>query len=328
MRTAALCAVALLPITLLQPTERHEPGSDGTPHANFDPGRASFSLRFNKETTPYRVMATFVLPNEAVTLEALATAAGRNYQLDAPRGTLKALPGGRWSFLPPSTPGLYPVTVRQREPADSIRLNVFVMVPFSELENEHLNGYLIGSYPPRPLNGMAIYNPPRGFIEVTRENRETPIAPHFRLSQFLCKQESGWPKYIVLQERLLLKLELILAALNESGYQASSLAIMSGYRTPFYNRAIGNVQYSRHVWGGASDIYVDESPRDGVMDDLNGDGRIDTRDAGVIYDLIDGMHGQSWYASFVGGLGRYRKTSNHGPFVHVDVRGFRARWGA
>jgi hypothetical protein len=26
-------------------------------------------------------------------------------------------------------------------------------------------------------------------------------------------------------------------------------------------------------------------------------------------------------------LARYRKTPAHGPFVHVDVRGFRARWG-
>lgn len=327
MRTAVLCAIALLPITAPQPTTRHEPGANGALKEGFDPGHASFSLRFNKEETPYRVMATFILPGEELTIEAFATAAGGVYQANAPHGRLRARSGLRWSFLPPATPGVYPVTVRQLEPADSIRLNVFVMVQITEIENEHLNGYRIGSYPARPLKGLAIYNPPRGFIEVTSENRETLVAPHFRLSQFLCKQESGWPKYIVLQERLLLKLELILAALNESGYRARSLEIMSGYRTPFYNSAIGNVQYSRHVWGGASDIYVDESPRDGMMDDLNGDGRIDSRDAGVVYDLIDGMHRQPVYASFVGGLGRYRKTSKHGPFVHVDVRGFRARWG-
>lgn len=327
MRTAVLWALALLPITTLQPGAQVEPGSNGAPHDRFDPGRASFSLRFNKETTPYRIMATFVLPGEELTIEAAATASGRAYQATATKGTLTAQSAGRWRYLPPATPGVYPVRVRQLEPADSINLNVFVMVPFTHIESEHLNGYRIGNYPSRPLKGLAIYNPPRGFIEVTRENRETLVAPHFRLSQFLCKQESGWPKYIVLQERLLLKLELVLAALNENGYRAKSLAIMSGYRTPYYNRAIGNVQYSRHVWGGASDIYVDENPRDGMMDDLNGDGRIDSRDAAVVYHLIDGMYGQPWYATFVGGLGRYRKTSKHGPFVHIDVRGFRARWG-
>jgi hypothetical protein len=31
--------------------------------------------------------------------------------------------------------------------------------------------------------------------------------------------------------------------------------------------------------------------------------------------------------NLVGGLGIYRSTENHGPFVHVDVRGTIARWG-
>jgi uncharacterized protein YcbK (DUF882 family) len=29
----------------------------------------------------------------------------------------------------------------------------------------------------------------------------------------------------------------------------------------------------------------------------------------------------------VGGVGVYRATSSHGAFAHVDVRGYRARWG-
>jgi uncharacterized protein YcbK (DUF882 family) len=28
----------------------------------------------------------------------------------------------------------------------------------------------------------------------------------------------------------------------------------------------------------------------------------------------------------VGGVGRYNKTYRHGGFVHVDTRGYRARW--
>ena len=52
---------------------------------------------------------------------------------------------------------------------------------------------------------------------------------------------------------------------------------MSGYRPPF--SAIGNVQYSRHVWGGAADFYIDQSPKDGVMDDLNKDGVVNREDA-------------------------------------------------
>jgi uncharacterized protein YcbK (DUF882 family) len=102
---------------------------------------------------------------------------------------------------------------------------------------------------------------------------------------------------------------------------------MSGYRTPYYNHAIGNVKYSRHLWGGAADIFIDVAPADGVMDDLDGDGTVDVRDAHVLYELVDTMYGSPLYEPFVGGLGAYRTTPAHGPFIHVDARGFRARWG-
>ena len=93
---------------------------------------------------------------------------------------------------------------------------------------------------------------------------------------------------------------------------------MSGYRTPAYNRALGNVPYSRHEWGSAADIFIDED-HDGRMDDLNGDGRSDYRDAELIYNLFQ-------TAGVEGGMGKYRRTEGHGPFVHDDVRDRRARW--
>ena len=48
---------------------------------------------------------------------------------------------------------------------------------------------------------------------------------------------------------------MILQKVNERGYRCDTFHIMSGYRTPYYNGAIGNVRYSRHVWGGAADIF-------------------------------------------------------------------------
>ena len=202
------------------------------------------------------------------------------------------------------------------------------MLPYERIEGEHLNGYRIGAYPTVPLKQLAIYDVPAGFIEVRPGNVDTWVSPHFRLGQFLCKQDGGFPKYVVLRERLLLKLELILEEVNRKGHRADSLHVMSGYRTPFYNKAIGNVRYSRHVWGGAADIFIDEAPRDGNMDDLNRDGVVDERDASVLHDIVDGLYGRSFFAPFLGGLARYRATSADGPFVHVDERGFRARWGS
>ena len=124
-----------------------------------------------------------------------------------------------------------------------------------------------------------------------------------------------------------MKLEMILERMNEKSHNASTFAILSAYRTPYYNKAIGNVKYSRHVYGGAADIFIDENPKDGIMDDLNKDGRTDYRDAAIIYDIIDEMYGKPKYAPYVGGLARYRRSARHGPFIHIGVRGFQARWG-
>lgn len=262
------------------------------------------------------------LPAACAALLVIVTAPGdRRVVATAPITTLTALPGERvrlqvadrrWTWTAPAKPGLYPIR------ADSIVIQAFVLVPYRRLRGEYLNGYRIGRYPAVALRGRSIYRPPAGFIEVTRENENTLVSPHFRLKQFVCKQSGGYPKYVVLNETLLQRLEELLALANRSGYRAGTFHVMSGYRTPAYNRAIGNVAYSRHTWGSAADIFIDDDG-DGRMDDLNADGRSDARDADVLYQLFDGVQSR-------GGMGKYAATKAHGPFVHVDLRDRRARW--
>jgi hypothetical protein len=297
------------------------------PSGAFSAERAGFSVKVSGERIPYKVIALSALPGERLDLEIFDPDSAETYAVQAAHGQIERLTRHHWRWTAPAATGLYPVRVTTATADGVITLNVFVIVPLESVKDGVLNGYRIGSYPSVPLKGLAIYKPPRGLIEVTAENKDTPVSPHFRLEQFLCKQESDYPKYLVLKTRLLLKLELVLQRFNTAGFRCATLHVMSGYRTPFYNKAIGNVKYSRHVWGGAADIFIDESPRDGMMDDLNGDGVFDYRDAAVLYDLIDDLYGTSHYEPFVGGLARYKKTAAHGPFVHVDVRGFRARWG-
>ena len=300
---------------------------EGAGEYAFSPEKASFTIRFNDETSPYRVMSTFLLPSEHLVLEVQNSALPGPYSLETSADVITQRSAARWDWRAPDRPGLSALRIIHPASHDSILLNVFIMVPYDRLQGEELNGYRIGKYPAIPLKQLPIYRPPRGFIEVTEENLETPVSPHFQLKDFLCKQDGDYPKYLVLKENLLLKLELILEKANEQGISCSTFHVMSGYRTPYYNKLIGNVKYSRHLWGGAADIFIDEHPEDGMMDDLNGDGQINFRDAGILYDIIDRMYGKPWYQRFLGGLGRYEKTNNHGPFVHVDVRGFRARWG-
>ena len=273
-------------------------------------------------------MSIFVMPEEIVNLHITADhTKSALFSMRPSHGQIRNIKKNQWRWHAPSLPGQYSVSVSRGDGTDSILLNIFVMVPRKLQLGEYLNGYRIGNYPHTLINGFPNGKPPRGFVEVTEDNAETLISPHFRLKQFLCKQDSEYPKYLVLKESLLLKLELILSEMNSRGYHCDTLHVMSGYRTPYYNKAIGNVKYSRHIFGGAADIFIDVDPKDNMMDDLNTDGKTDYQDAAVIYEIVDKLYGKPFYQSLVGGLARYKKTVNHGSFVHIDVRGLRARWG-
>jgi hypothetical protein len=202
------------------------------------------------------------------------------------------------------------------------------VIPFSEKRAGRIGAYRLGTWPheagaPR----SAAYAPPSGFIEVTKENRATRISEHFTLGDFLNKdQPDVWPKYLVLDRRLVDKLELVIEELEREGHRVEYVQVLSGFRTPIGN-ASGNTQgrssVSRHMYGDASDIYVDND-RDGIMDDLNGDGRIDVRDADVVARAVERV--EASHPQVVGGVGVYTSCCGHGPFVHIDARGQRARW--
>lgn len=285
----------------------------------FDSGRASFSVEINDDLViPYRVFAVYVLPGERLQLSADGATATAN------RGTLTAAAAGEWHWTAPAAPGVAELVLERA--GDRIQLNALILHPAGRIEDGRLNGYTIGSYP-APLRGDPVYTAPDGFFELNETTIDIAVSPHFRLGQFPSKQSTDLPKYLVLREHLLLKLELLLEHVNGKGIEADSFTVMSGFRTPVYNRAIGNGQHSRHIYGGAADIYVDVAPRDDIMDDLNRDGVNDYRDAQFLYRLADELFGRRENTYLRGGLGVYRANPAHGPFLHVDARGFRARWG-
>lgn len=320
-------AVALLRLVLVVPAATAEV------RAPFDPGLAGFRVLIDGESCPYNVFAFYVRPDERIPIEIETPDPAHAYALLADRGTVIDLGAGRWSWQAPRDPGMCEIAVLHGGTDQIINLHAFVMVPFEALQNGEINGYKIGKYPQPPTSNDSPwsvvlaprYAAPPGFIEVTPENIDTQVSPHFKLGQFLCKEPSDFPKYLVLTTRLLLKLERILEELNRLGHPVHTFAIMSGYRTPYYNAAIGNVALSRHQYGDAADVYVDEDGN-GNMDDLNGDGRINVKDSSLLYGIVDGMQKGPALASLTGGIGLYEKTSSHGPFVHVDARGRAAHW--
>lgn len=203
------------------------------------------------------------------------------------------------------------------------------MRPFTDKVAGRIGAYRIGFFPAEQRGvPAAAYRNPEGFLEVTASNQNTAISEHFRLRDFLTHdQQAVWPKYLVLREPLVDKLELVLAELRELGINAGALRVMSGFRTPQYNQqgvgAGGRVQDSRHQYGDAADVFVVNGNRE-WMADLNRDGRIDTRDARVLANAAERV--ELAHPELVGGVGVYKATRDHGPFVHIDVRGHRARW--
>lgn len=274
----------------------------------------------------HEVLGLGLLPGEALNVAASAPGGDGTLVMTCDRGAVEELGPSQWRYVAPEGKGLATLRISSLATGRSSRIHVFVMTPFGELRDGKLGSFEVGSYPAEPLRGLDSYLPPRGFVAVTEANQDTLVAPHFRLRQLLCKQAGGYPKYIVLEERLLLALEQILARLHELGHEAPTLTIMSGYRTPTYNAALKDVVYSRHQWGDAADIFVDVEPPLGRMDDLDADGTIGLGDAQLLHDIVDQLDVLGGGVPFLGGLGLYDATATHPEFVHVDVRGSRARW--
>jgi hypothetical protein len=211
--------------------------------------------------------------------------------------------------------------------ADGERFAYIVMRPFGEKKGAYLNGYRLGYWPAeRWLMAKNYLNPP-GFVEVWPTNVGVAVSAHFRLGDFVTHdQRDVWPKYVVLREALIDKLELVLADLAAHGIPARHAVILSGFRAPQYNdRTEHAAQASRHQYGDAADLIIDDDGN-GRMDDLNHDGRVDLADTQVILRAVERVERK--YPDLVGGLGLYQAMGPSGPFAHIDVRGTQARWGS
>lgn len=268
-----------------------------------------------------------------------ATTASRIPLLDSLKGRSRKL---RASFMSPARAAGIPLLRELFGDSAVSRAGVYAaydtagsfhfitMRPFADKVQGRIGSYRIGFFPSEKRSvRAAAYNNPDGFLEVTALNQDTPISEHFRLRDFLTHdQATVWPKYLVLREPLVDKLELVLSELQRMGIPANRLRVMSGFRTPQYNQqgvgVGGRVQDSRHQYGDAADVYVVNGDRD-WMSDLNRDGRVDTRDAKVLAQAAENVERE--HPDLTGGVGIYKATSAHGPFVHIDVRGSRARWG-
>lgn len=283
-----------------------------------DPDRVSYTLGINELETDLALITTTVMPGRELRIRTHASAG-------ADRGELQPREDG-WAWRAPETPGLARLTFEHNE--EVRRLLVFVLTPFQNRQQDQLNGYRIGAYSAAPFRGLSTYRAPLGFIEVTPDMLDIKVSPNFTVRQFLCKQQPGHdPTYLLIRPAMLAKLEAVLDKVQAAGHDVETLTVMSGFRTPWYNASIGNrTTSSRHLYGGAADVFVD-ADGDGWMDDMNGDGKVDIADAKTLAAMAETIAGVSSKAEWpAGGIGIYRANAVHGPFVHIDARGYQARW--
>jgi len=233
-------------------------------------------------------------------------------------------------FVAPGRPGIWSLALKVGNAIKPLAdFSVITLRPATEKRSGRLGLYYIGNWPAarRGRPGVS-YDPPNGFIEITPQNQNTQLSDHFKLKDFLPHdQQNVWPKYIVVDMKLVDKDELVLQDLKEHGINPNGVRVMSGFRTPQYNSGGGDPRgraaLSRHMYGDANDIFIDNDGN-GQMDDLNHDGRVNIADAKVIQDAVNRV--ERAHPSLIGGCGIYSGTSAHGPFTHIDTRGYPARW--
>ena len=197
-------------------------------------------------------------------------------------------------------------------------LTLAVLVPFEEKERGMLRGYRIGTYLAERVRGKT--PPPEGFLEIEPVDVDIPITRHLKVGDFLNHDQPGvWPSYAAVNPKLLDKLELVIAEIAR-WHGANAVAnieidVHSGFRAPAHNRTIRRAaRDSQHQYGDAADVAID----------ANGDGRItaiDSRMVGLAVEIVELKH-----PDLVGGLGIYTSGHTSTNYVHIDVRGRRARW--
>ncbi len=286
------------------------------------PAKCDFSVEFEGYVNSWTLITVPKLPKDLLSLIVVNPSGDQKFELQTEDGTILEKGGSSWTWEAPEDPGIYCVRVVEKVNGDSMCFHVAVMEPWNG--STMLGDYRIGHYQDKPFRDNPRYQKPRGFIKITSDLAETWLSPHFQVKQFLCKQDGDFPKYFLVEPRLLIKLETLIERLEAKGIDANRLYILSGFRTPWYNEAIGNTTYySRHLYGDAADLFVDVN-EDGRMDDLDLDGSITGDDARVIYRAIQKITAEN--TDLVGGLGFYDNVHYRNPFIHVDTRGYPARW--
>ena len=138
----------------------------------------------------------------------------------------------------------------------------------------------------------------------------TPDRYFERAQEQACLVGSPAPEqYLLMDAAILHKFLDLIEILKTQNYDHRALEIYHGFRAPKHNHKVGGADKSQHLWGKAIDFRVK---------DINRDGRADMTDKKIVLGILE-----KTVIGNGGGIGRYLDTPTS---IHMDVRGWKARW--
>jgi uncharacterized protein YcbK (DUF882 family) len=271
------------------------------------------------------VQMRFALPNDTVDfpLEVQGDPGALAYEwvrLDDSVAASERRPLAGSAMTAPPEPGFYQLALVRGTVRRIVRgLTISVLVPFEAKQGATIDGYRIGTFLAERRGGEG-KDLPAGFVKVTAELRDVPLTKHLRVGDFLVRDgQPQWPRYTAISPRVLDKVELVVAAVARMRGDSEEVKVLldvhSGFRSPSYNRTVPRAaRDSRHQYGDAIDVAID----------ANGDGRLTASDTKLVARAVEAVERE--HPDLVGGMGLYTSRRYNQPYVHIDVRGTRARW--
>ncbi len=138
---------------------------------------------------------------------------------------------------------------------------------------------------------------------------------------------------MAISPRLIDRLERLRAKLVTADRPEPLIVILRAYISPneagqLRRKGLAMAEFSRNLYGDGAAIIVDANG-DGVMDDMNDDGKIDLHDVDYVSRVIEQIERET---GVYGGVGIHAGPTDpllpKTPYLSIDCRGKRARWSS
>jgi len=155
----------------------------------------------------------------------------------------------------------------------------------------------------------------REFLVIEQEDLFKNLVWDFPVWRFLARDDyffyrkslKGNIQILLLDKTLLYRILDFISVLEKRNLNPDGFYVRESFRHPTWNTERGGACQSQHIFGRAADL---------VILDIDNNGIVNSDDKDIALEIFEEIMGNS------GGIGKYPGTKT----IHIDVRGYRARW--